>query len=268
MTRKSIFAALAALCLPLSGWAVTLPLTGSSPSPSPMASPSASPAAVAAPVVISTLPATISAPGNYVLATSLTSNSAGAAITITASEVVLNLNGVSLNAGTAAQTVGVGIGILIEGGTSVVIQNGDIGSFGLAGVFMSTGTSTTSSNIKNVVRDVRFNGCLYAVLDVGGTANLVKDCLAQGGAIGFLEIGGNGNRVTNCTFEGQSTSGGLTAGFGVLSTGGGAGILVDNSFVVKAANVGLQLSGGDVFRFVSFAANGTNNVGGTNLMSN
>jgi hypothetical protein len=72
---------------------------------------------------------------------------AGAAITITASEVYLDLNGKTLSS-----TLGTSfnIGVLVFNQVDVTIQEGDIDGFGYAGVYLAP--NTTDNNKKNVIR--------------------------------------------------------------------------------------------------------------------
>src|ERR1035437_7780338 len=72
---------------------------------------------------ISSLPYTISTPGSYYLTSSFIVNS-GSAITITANQVTLDLNGFTLSSTEATPT---GAGILLAGGNSdITIRNGHI----------------------------------------------------------------------------------------------------------------------------------------------
>src|SRR6201987_3246786 len=73
---------------------------------------------------ITSLPFTISTSGNYYLPANLTyTGPAGPAITITASQVVLDLNGRSLVAGVSTNFA---YGVLVFNQVDVTIQNGDI----------------------------------------------------------------------------------------------------------------------------------------------
>lgn len=247
--------------LAAAGQSIPPVLTGT-PTPTPAVTPGA-PSANAALVVISSLPATISAPGNYALSGDFTV-SATPAITITANQVTLNLNGRSIIAsGTAAGAGGIGIAVT---GQEVVILNGHIDNFGLAGVLLnSTGAGT---NLKDVVLDVSFNNDLFGVFNISGTLDLVKDSLFQGGSVGVVDTGGNGNRYQALQFGNQAKSSSVAVGYGVFSSGGGSGILVEDSAVAKPQTAGLFLSNADVYRFVSFLSCPTTAVGGTNAGAN
>src|SRR5262245_7073435 len=103
---------------------------------------------------ITSLPFTITTSGNYFLPANLTFASvAGAAITVAASEVVLDLNGRTLSSSAATAF---NVGVLVFNQVDVTIQNGDIDGFGYAGVYLAP--NSTDNNAKNVVDNVRFNG--------------------------------------------------------------------------------------------------------------
>src|SRR5271167_2674911 len=76
---------------------------------------------------ITTLPFVISTSGNYYLPANLTTAvPAGAAITITASEVYLDLNGRTLSNSTPTNFA---YGVLVFNQVDVTVQNGDIDGF-------------------------------------------------------------------------------------------------------------------------------------------
>ena len=77
---------------------------------------------------IGSVPFIISAPGKYFLVANLTYGSvSGPAINISADEVILDLNGASLQGPGVSSGA---IGVLVSGTHSVTIQNGDIDGFG------------------------------------------------------------------------------------------------------------------------------------------
>src|SRR5271165_2449034 len=83
---------------------------------------------------ITSVPYVITAPGNYYLASNLTfSAPSGAAITIEASEVYLDLNGKTLRSGFGSSF---NIGVFVVNQVDVTIQEGDIDGFGYAGVYL------------------------------------------------------------------------------------------------------------------------------------
>src|ERR1700757_5247799 len=97
---------------------------------------------------ITSLPWVISTPGNYYLPTDLTTSAAaGAAITITASQVYLDLNGRTLKNSIKTNFA---YGILVFNQVDVTIQNGDVDGF-YVGVFLSP--NSTDVNAKNTVEN-------------------------------------------------------------------------------------------------------------------
>ena len=111
------------------------------------------------------MPYTISSPGSYYLANNLSVTN-GSAITITANQVTLDLNGFTLSSTEASPT---GTGILLAGGnTDITILNGHItgnviysgGNY--TGSGFANGIYYSGSNPENVlVSHVSVSGCLY-----------------------------------------------------------------------------------------------------------
>lgn len=256
------------LALPaFAGMSQTIPpalLTpAASPSPSPAASPAASPSNGTV-TMISTLPVVISKSGNYMLAGDLSATSSPA-ISITANQVTLDMNGRSLTAsGAAASTGGIGISVTSQ---EVVIENGDIESFGLAGVLLNnTNTSATpagGSNTKVVLRDLLMNNNLFGVFSIGGRLNRIQTCIINGGSVGVLLSGDSGTEVNECQIGYQATSGPIAVGYGVFSVSG-KGIIVESTTLASPQTAGLFLGSVDQFRFCNFLSNPVKNVGGTN----
>jgi hypothetical protein len=207
---------------------------------------------------ITSVPFVISTSGNYYLASNLTfSAPAGAAITITASEVVLDLNGRTLSS-TAGSSFN--IGVLVFNQTDVTIKEGDIDGFGYAGIYLAP--NSTDINAKNVVDDVRFNYDGIAVLSVSGTSNWVKNCIIDGfnphstatnaqGAIGIWFSQDAGSRATNNIVQNLIVTELFPTSVGLLSTGS-LGTYFDSNLVYNAGGVGQLLSSTDKYRFETF----------------
>lgn len=142
-------------------------------------------------VVIAALPYVINAPGNYCLQTSL-STAAQVAVTVNASDVVLDLQGNAL-IGTAGPSVP-NFGIS-GSSTRVVIRNGIIRGF-TYGVMLTGGMGF-------LVEDLRVTSWYFSVSAVGSGAVVRRCAIAQtGGATisGYtipigLRIGGSGSRA-------------------------------------------------------------------------
>ena len=144
---------------------------------------------------IGSVPFTISVPGRYFLASNLIYVlTTGAAITINADEVILDLNGTSLHGPGVSNSA---IGVLVPSRHSVTIQNGDIDGFGLAGIEL------LANSAQNIVDNVRLNANQTGVLAVFGTLNIVKNCVIDGGSVGILFSSGSGNRASNNTLGNQ-----------------------------------------------------------------
>jgi hypothetical protein len=213
---------------------------------------------------ITSLPFTISTSGNYYLPGNLsTTTPAGAAITITASEVVLDLNGRTLS---TTATGFNSIGVLVYGTKDVTVQNGDIDGFAY-GVYLGP---NSSGNVKNVVDNIRFNGDGIAVTSVSGQSNWVKNCIIDGGDTGiyfFADLGGS--RASNNILEAQQVLEFPGMGVALVSLGGVGGTYFENNLVSKGGSAMGQVLGAlDKYRFETFVGNPTvpGHFGGTDQL--
>lgn len=197
---------------------------------------------------ISTLPYVINTSGNYYLTQNLTTNaSAGAAITVNADQVVIDLNGRSL---VDSQTSDFAYGILINGHEDCLVQNGDVDGFYI-GVFFAPGAS--DQNFKNSCERVKFNHNGIGVFSLSGSSNEVDRCVVDFGDIGILFDQDAGSVARDDLFEHQVASEEFQQGLAIISIGS-QGCFVENCNVFKGTNpVGMYLSGTDKYRFVSFA---------------
>jgi hypothetical protein len=197
---------------------------------------------------ITTVPFVIATSGNYYLPANLTfTAAAGAAITITASEVVLDLNGRTLSSGIPTAFT---VGVLVFNSLDVTVQNGDIDNFGYAGVYLAP--NSTDVNAKNTVDNIKFNNNLIGVLSISGTSNWVKNCVIDGGDVGIMFQADNGSRASNNILQLQTAHELLGMGVGLVSMGSG-GVYFENNEVLKGSNpVGQFMSGTDKFRFETF----------------
>jgi hypothetical protein len=191
---------------------------------------------------IVSVPFIISVPGRYFLASNLTyGTTTGAAITINADEVILDLNGTFLHGPGGSNTA---IGVLVPSRHSVTIQNGDIDGFGLAGIEL------LANSAQNIVDNVRLNANQIGVLAVSGTLNIVKNCVIDGGTVGILFSSGSDNRASNNTLGNQGPPTGIA-----LLTGGSSQNYFENNLVSKGFNaLGQVMVGGinDKYRFETF----------------
>ena len=200
---------------------------------------------VATPILA--VPFTITVSGNYYLPANITTNLAtGSAITINASEVILDLNGRSLiNVAPSNQANGVFVNDQVD----VTVQNGDIVGFGI-GVYFSP--NSADNNRKNTAANLRLDNNLIGVTSVSGHSNWVKDSIIDGGSVGIFFDQDLGSRAENNILEEQVGVELNTTGVALVSAGS-LGVLFDNNEVSKgSAAVGQIMSGTDKYRFESF----------------
>jgi hypothetical protein len=198
-------------------------------------------------VAITTVPFTITVSGNYFLPANLAVNMAtGSAITVNASEVIIDLNGRSLiNVAPSNQANG----IFVNDQVDVTVQNGDIVGFGI-GVYFSPNSS--DNNRKNTAANLRLDNNLIGVASVSGHSNWVKDSIIDGGSVGIFFDQDLGSRAENNILEEQVGVELNTTGVALVSAGS-LGVLFDNNEVSKgSAAVGQIMSGTDKYRFESF----------------
>lgn len=159
------------------------------------------------PVAITSLPFTISTPGTYYLAASLTGITNQDGIRINTSNVNLNLNGHRL-----AGVSGSRNGIVLNSGatTAVTIQNGTISNWGLNGISASVTKLV-------LVEGVNVSDCLGAGLSLGsgqvlrcssrsnggkgisvGAGSVLEGCVVTANGDSGISTGAN-SRVTACT---------------------------------------------------------------------
>jgi hypothetical protein len=160
-------------------------------------------------------PITISTSGSYYLTQNI-SATGQTAITITASEVTLDLNGFSLiGDNTAGKN-----GITIQGAISdVAIRNGSITSFGGYGI---NGTGASGVRVENLsVRGQGFVGLLLGsrslvvrcVVQFNGAGisvdfnSVVRECIVGNSAAYGIQTTGKGCTVADCTAQQNGTYG-------------------------------------------------------------
>ncbi|MHA3770489.1 hypothetical protein ACXR0O_03010 [Verrucomicrobiota bacterium sgz303538] len=123
---------------------------------------------------ITTLPATIKKPGIYVIKKDLNFKLAtGAAITITANNVILDLGGHVLSnslASTATSTPTAAIGVSSSGPINVTVRNGRIVGF-------DDGVNLTSSDPGELVAEhLQVNDCSHTGISINGDQVEVREC--------------------------------------------------------------------------------------------
>src|SRR5262245_29676419 len=157
-------------------------------------------------IPISSLPFTVAQPGSYYLTGSLTGVAGQSGITITASEVTLDLNGFAL--------VGVGgsldgVNAETAGTANVAIRNGVIRGWGGLGI-----SAFNSSRVK--VEDIRVDSNGGEGLRIGGRG-IVRDTIASGNGSWGIDPG-PGSVIDGCI-----------AGNNVVGIVSGTGSVVANS---------------------------------------
>lgn len=178
---------------------------------------------------ITRVPFTISKPGAYRLAGNLTmTKSTGSAITITASNVVLDLNGYALTAGTNANVVGV-YGVSI-GAPNVTVRDGKIIGFGRA---VSTSDEISEGAADNpVVEDLTCESqvglaaiLLYSTDAVISRVHITNPTQAVSASLGILAY--FSCTITDCSISDlRAPSGTYVAPFD-LGGGAGNGVFTD-----------------------------------------
>jgi parallel beta-helix repeat protein len=198
---------------------------------------------------IATLPYVVRAPGRYRLVTTpLLRMGAGAAITIAADDVVLDLQG-----GTLANAAGPGnfaFGVFAAGRKNVTVQHGTLRGFFTGVSLRAPAPYATAQGL--VVRDVRVLGSTYAGIRTEGRGSTIVDCAAidtgaatvfgpDAEAFGILAVGPaahvNRNTVARTTPTGAGTA------FGIALVQAPSGAVTSNGVQDGAAgeDVGIEI---------------------------
>jgi hypothetical protein len=173
----------------------------------------------------------ITQPGSYYLTSNVEAVAGKAGIQIASSNVTLDLNGFTLR-GTGATS----LQAVASSGTSVVIKNGIIKSWGSAGV--ATGAYTTVQNMT-----IESVGNVGIALSSG----IVENCVVRdAGTVGIQT--GVSSTVRDCTVLSSGSHGIQAASFSqvrncISSSNGGNGILALNSTIVGCSTHNNTLSG-------------------------
>jgi hypothetical protein len=169
---------------------------------------------------ISTLPATISSPGLYVLTADLHfAAPTGAAITINADDVVLDLNEFTLS-GKPAGPASKAVGILAVAHSELTIRNGEVTGF-YNGVDIQGNASRGCLIERLFVYDVTYQG-----IRVEGSGHIVR-----------------GNRLLNITGNPDAASGG-NGNSAAIGAYGAANTILNNDIVDVYGVPGKQVSFG------------------------
>jgi parallel beta-helix repeat protein len=234
---------------------------------------------------INKCPFTITASGAYVLQKNL--NCAGTAITVTASDVALDLGGHTLSGD------GSGTGIDVQGATNVSIQNGTVQGFyvgvvfgrsadckltdatvrqssylGIVGADTNGLTVTGCTATRNGVYGMWFGACRVVRVTQnsasgnshGGIAldatssNLSNNTASNNGCVGIDFFGASGNRV-----EGNTTDQNLCVGIALHN--GSTGNTVTGNWATANGGPGISVDSGSTQNTVQNNTTTANNIG-------
>lgn len=215
---------------------------------------------------VADLPLTISSPGSYYLAESITT--LGGGITITSDEVTLDLMGFTLSGGT-------GSGISVPSSQkNITIKNGIVRGWAQSGILANQASNShfqdlIVSNNGTTTNDRGLgagDGCVVsnctAVENAGdgfwlGNANIITDCVAMGnGRRGIIIASGT---VRDCSARNNTSTGIISFSSGIVIEGctatgsttldgikAGAGSVVKNCSTAFNARHGINISHGEV----------------------
>lgn len=200
---------------------------------------------------ITSLPYTISRPGLYALKAPVAGGDYrvvsgqlpnGYAITVNASDVTLDLNGLTIEnaAGPASGYVGVGSTASVH---HVTLRNGTLAGF-TRGVFLYVGAWDYSAGYGDRLEDLHVTGPGYSGIEIYGGGHLVRRCRVEldstgaGSTFGIAVMGPEA-RVLDCDVSDRRPSGAATYGIFFNS---GSDDLVANSRLSRVG-YGLLYSG-------------------------
>ena len=204
---------------------------------------------------ISSVPYTISVGGTYILTNSLTySGAVGNAITVNASNVIIDLDGYQLF---CSNSNNYAFGIYANNVSNVSVKNGEIGGFTF-GVYLDYPGTGSNVNFGHLVDGLRFSNNEVGVLCHIGGGSVVKNCQFNGGYYGVEFNQGSGNRASNNVVSGS--------GYGFFSTGAN---YFDSNYADNCSWGGIYAtSAATKFRF-NTTTNCSNGVtGGTSVGAN
>jgi hypothetical protein len=209
---------------------------------------------------IASLPTTIISQGIYCLTSDFSTNlSSGAAITINANNVILDLNGHkigNLSAGIATTADG----IYAEDRQNITIKNGTIRGF-FAAITLNSFTSTSQGHL---IEGIRADQSTYSGINVSGNGCLVRgnQVVATGGTTTItattmgISIYGTGSRVIdNDVITVTPTAGGVSSDGMMIS---GTDCMVINNRVTDAST-GIYM----LYSSTKFRDNMTTNITAT-----
>jgi hypothetical protein len=227
--------------------------------------------------VISSLPYTVSTAGVYVLNQTLHYPSGtGNAITITASNVILNLGGFGI-INTSDQTKTSATCIFANDVENVTIENGEIFGF-FHGIFLAGATSGTNFNTGQVIQNLRLAYCTIDGIFLETVSNsLIQNC--QLSSIGTTGGGTVVNTNASAVLVDSAVPGGnriyrnqvFNSPFGIVcfySSGTNTGCYVEQNLATSCNQDGFLMQGEDAYRDNAAFNCATAFSGGNNISGN
>ena len=196
---------------------------------------------------ITSLPATIGAPGKYCLVDSHTVNmTTGNAITIASNDVTLDCDGNTIK-NTAVANDGSSTGVYANSRNGITVENCRIMGGFTNGIDLFQFNSGANANYYSTIRDNQDGGAYYHGIRAYGSAleitdNRVYDIGGQAGtyAIG-LRVGGSANAFRLHVVRGNyiaGTNSPFSAAYGIFSDNSLVSAFLDNGIVGTSAKAG------------------------------
>lgn len=187
--------------------------------------------------LIDSLPQTIAAPGSYYLARDLTGVSGQPGITITASNVTIDLNGFTLR-GVAGSFYGIGS---LAGANDLTVRNGGVTGWGGSGIDLANANN-------GLIEGVVASGNRDIGIRSGGNF-VVSRCVARNNGVttGQAGISTNG---PGCVFEACASTGNGGAGIG-----GGSNSVIRDCIATLNSNSGISVGNGCTIAHCSATSN-------------
>jgi nitrous oxidase accessory protein NosD len=194
---------------------------------------------------ITAIPFTITKPGKYILEADLTlSGTSTTAVTVSVSDVVIDLNGFTLST-SASPNTGISVSTNV---TNVTIQNGTITGFDFA---------IAMQGPQQLLQNLRLLDNIEGVYGINCTFSTIQNCVIQG-----LNAASNiGIDLASCSDVAVKNNQILRVGDGCFSSGSSG----SNSFIanyIADCTIGLDLESGDKYQSNVATRCTTNFMGG------
>ena len=194
---------------------------------------------------ISSLPYTISTQGSYYLTANLTAIGSGAGITISASNVTLDLNGFALVGGGSGNVTGINVPAAQK---NILIRNGTVRGWTNGGINASNATNSVIQGIRlsnNTASSTFFNVATVSV----GSGSTVKDCVVGQNVNSHGISVGSACAVSGCVARANSAGVGIRTldscyVVGNISDSNGTGIAVGSGNRIESNSCTFNASAG------------------------